>query len=197
MKYSRLIKNQKGFTVIEALIVIGLALAGLALVLSNSTKAGNKSNIKDAVTTASNMVTVVHDNLASSGSFNALTAAVVNGLAVVDAPYTFDGTNIRDPYGNVVTFVGNAAAAGTAPSFVKTFGGATNPISSADCSTFAKGMVSKADIVRIGAAASMTTTNGLAGGGSVYKANAGATPDITALTTGCAATNPMIVMQFH
>ncbi len=197
MKYLRIIKNQKGFTVIEALIVIGLALAGLALVLSNSTKAGNKSNVKDAVTTASNMVTVVHDNLASSGSFNAVTTAVVNGLSVVDAPFTYDGTNIRDPYGNVVNFVGNASTAGTAPTFVMTFGGATNPITSADCSTFAKGIVSKADIVRIGASTSMTTTNGLAGGGSVYKASAGATPDIAALTTGCATTNPQIVMQFH
>ena len=196
MKYMR-IKNQAGFTVIEALIVIGLALAASAVVLALSTKASNKSTVSDAVTTAANIVTTVHDNLASTGSFSAITPAIVNGLAVVDAPFTFDSTNIRDPYGNVVSVVGNAAAAGTAPSFVLTFGGSTNPMSTADCSSFAKGLVSKADIVRIGATASMTTTNGQAGGGSVYKANAGATPDISALTTGCAAVNPQIVMQFH
>jgi type II secretory pathway pseudopilin PulG len=196
MKFKSL-KNQAGFTVIEALIVIGLALAALSLVLTNSTKASNKSTTKDAVTTTANMVTTIRSNMASSGSYNLLSATIVNGLAVVSEPLTFDGTNIRDNYGNIMNFVGNAAAAGTAPSFVVTYGGATNPISKEDCTSFAKGLVSQADIVQIGAQASMTTTNGLAGGGSVYKSGAGATPSIASLTTGCATTNPQIVMQFH
>lgn len=186
--------KQKGLTLVELLISLVVIGAILSAVISRQNKADNKRMANETTATLSNVITTMRSVRAPSGTFNGLSASEVNGMNVIGAPLAWNGTAIIDPWGNPLAFVGNAAAA--APSFVVTIGGTVSPLDKEVCNILATQLVGIADAVNIGASTAITTTNGLIGGGSVYKA-AGGTPNAANLSTGCQATNPVIGLQFR
>jgi hypothetical protein len=141
------------------------------------------------------MASKIRTYFGPAGTYNGITAASVNGMSLVSQPLTWDGTNIRDPWGNIINIVGNAA--GAAPSFVITLGGSTSPLDKEACTGMATGLGNGADTVRAGGTtAAVTTTNGIIGGGNIYKTTAGVL-SVPNLSTGCTDTNPVIGLQFH
>lgn len=133
------------------------------------------------------MVTDIQKNWRRAGSFATVTPAEVNKLSLVRSPLRYDGTNVIDGWGNIMTLNGGPA------SFALTIGGATTPMQQDDCATVVARLESLAAVIRIGADAA--ATGGAVSGGSVYKS--GATITQAGLTDGCSATNPIIAAQFR
>lgn len=186
--------KQAGYGLVE--ILIGLVIVGalIAAVVARQNKADNKRLANDTSATLSNLITTMRSVRAPSGTYNGLASAEVNGMNVVGAPLSWNGTTITDPWGNPLQFVGNAANA--APTFVVTVGGTVTPLDREVCNIIATQLVGIADVMNIGTSTAITTTNGLVGGGSAYK-TAGGTPTAANLATGCQAANPVIAMQMH
>lgn len=189
-------RKQQGFGLVEILIVLVIAGALIAAAIARQGKAENKRLANETAATLSNLVTTVRAFRAPSGTYNGLSATEINNMNVVGQPLSWNSgtTSINDPWGNALAFVGNAA--GAAPTYVVTIGGTTGPLDKEVCNILATTLVNTADVVNIGASTAITTTNGLVGGGSAYK-TAGGTPNAANLSTGCAATNPVIGLQFH
>lgn len=190
------IKNQGGFGLVEILIVLVIAGALIAAAVARSGKADNKRLANETAATISNVITTLRSVRAPSGTYNGLNAAEVNGMNVVGQPLNWNSgaSTITDPWGNATTWTGNAATA--TPSFVVTIGGTVTPLDKEVCNILATTLVNMADVVNIGASTAITSTNGLVGGGQVYK-SAGGTPNASNLSTGCSSTNPVIGLQFH
>lgn len=188
--------RQGGFGLVEILIVLVIVGAMIGAAISRQGKADNKRLANETAATIANLITTLRSVRAPSGTYNGLTSTEVNGINVVSQPLSWNsgGSTINDPWGNPLGFVGNAA--GVAPTFVVTIGGTVNPLDREVCNILATTLVNMADVVNIGASAALTTTNGLVGGGSVYKA-AGAIPNAANLSAGCQATDPTIGLQFH
>lgn len=188
--------KQRGFGLVEILIVLVIAGALIAAAVARSGKADNKRLANETAATLSNVITTLRSVRAPSGTYSALAATEVNNMNVVGQPLTWNsgGSTINDPWGNPTSWTGNAAAA--TPSFVVTIGGTVTPLDKEVCNILATTLVNMADVVNIGTSTAITTTNGLVGGGNVYKA-AGGTPNASNLSTGCASANPVIGLQFH
>ncbi len=179
------LKKQLGFGLIEAMAVLLIVGVGAAVVLNYQAKATATQDTQNAIKSF----------VGSSGSYNGLTGKIVNQLAPVMDPLTFDGTNIKDPNGNIMNWVGNAV--GASASYVATYGGTTKAISSESCAQFASGLGKGADVIIVGGDTTpATTTNGIAGGGFIYKTAAGVV-DPVKLASGCGEANPVIVVQMH
>lgn len=189
-------KSQRGFSLIETMIVLALigTAVGLALVYQSRAQAAQQAN--GTVSAITNMAGKIRTFYAPTGSYAGISGTVVNGMSLVNQPLTWNATatSVMDPWGNAMAFVGNAA--GATPTFVVTIGGTTSALDKEVCNTIASALVNGADAVNIGASTGITTTNGLVGGGSAYKAPGG-TPSATNLSTGCTATNPVIALQYH
>lgn len=188
--------KQRGFGLVEILIVLVIAGALIAAAVARSGKADNKRLANETAATLSNIITTLRSVRAPSGTYNGLSATEVNGMNVVGQPLTWNstGSTINDPWGNATAWVGNAS--GATPTFVVTIGGTVTPLDKEVCNILATTLVNMADVVNVGASTAITTTNGLVGGGSAYK-TAGGTPNASNLSTGCSATNPVIGLQFH
>lgn len=194
MKQFKLKKKQGGFTLLDlgiTIVIVG-AIAG-GIYLQQGKSEGNQG-AQDVATALGNVASKIHRFAGITGTYTALTPAMVNNMISL-APLVFAGGNIVDPWGNTVNVVGNAANA--TPSFVLTAGGATGPLDKETCTTIATQLASKADVVVIAAAATITTANGLAGPvASAYKAAGGALSTAN-LSAGCSAVNPQIAFQFR
>jgi prepilin-type N-terminal cleavage/methylation domain-containing protein len=186
--------KQVGFTLIELMIVLGIIGLMVGSLLVYQSRASSNSQTKDMITAVSNMASKIRTYYQAQGTYNGLSASAINGMALVTSPLTWDGTNIRDAWGNAMQFVGNAS--GAAPSFVITIGGTTSALDKEACTGMTTGLGNAADVVQVGASTAITTTNGLAGGGSAYKTSSG-TISVSNMTTGCGATNPVIALQYH
>jgi type II secretory pathway pseudopilin PulG len=189
-------RSQTGLSLIETMIVLALigTAVGLALVYQSRAQAAQQAIA--TVSALTNMAGKVRTFYAPTGSYTGISGSVINGMSLVNQPLTWNATatSVMDPWGNAMTFVGNAV--GATPTYVITIGGTTSPLDKEVCNTIATAMVSGADAVNIGASASITTTAGVAGGGSAYKL-AGGIPNASNLSVGCQAENPVIALQFH
>lgn len=189
-------RHQGGFNLIETMIVLALigAAVGVALVYQSRAQASQQAN--GTISAVSNIASKLRTFYAPTGSYAGLSGTVVNGMALVMQPLTWNGTasRVMDPWGNAMTIVGNAANA--TPTFVITIGGTTAALDREVCTTVASALVNGADAVRVGAFADITTTDGLVGGGNAYK-SMGGTPSVTDLAAGCQAANPVIALQYH
>jgi prepilin-type N-terminal cleavage/methylation domain-containing protein len=188
-------KKQRGFGLIEVMAVLIIGGIAAAIVLSYQAKANATQETQNALASVQTAMGKVHQFVGSGGTYFGLTGTMVNQLSPVMSPLKFDNTNIRDPNGNIMNWVGNAT--GAAATYVVTYGGATKAISSESCAQFASGMLQGADVIVIGGTTTpVVTTGGLATSGKAYKTAAGVI-DATALAAGCAEPNPVIAIQMH
>lgn len=180
--------RQRGVGIIEVIIYLGIAGAILAGVLYYQSRGEANAGASRAASDLALMAGKIKEYYKPSNSFADVSPANVNQLALVAAPMKWDGTNVIDPFGNPMKMNGSVS------SFAITVGGAAQPLDREVCNSIAVKLASNAQSVRIGTTAD--AASGVISGGSVYKANAGSTPDAVALGTGCTQTSAVIAAQF-
>ncbi len=183
-----------GFSLIELIIVLAIIAASVALILDRQNKAQESNRSNDTVQAVSYMVSKIKTFYASSGSYSGLSAAVINGMSLLNQPLKWDGASILDAWNNPLGVSGNAIAA--TPSFALSIGGSVNPLSKETCSALATALAAGADVVNVGGASDVQLNAGVVSGGSVYKSAAGVLT-VANVASGCSATNPQIALQFH
>lgn len=180
-------RKQTGWGLLETIIVIGIVGGLLAYIVSNQTRADNGvagNKLAEGTTT---MVAGIKKRLVPSRTYAALSASWLNSNGLVVEPFTWDGTNVKDPFGNSVNLTG------VTTTFALTIGG-TEQVPQDVCSTFASTMAPNATNINLGAAA--TVSNGAVSGGTAYKTAANTDPVGTALSN-CSATSNVIALQFR
>ena len=183
-----------GFSLIELIIVLAIIAASVALILDRQNKAQESNRSNDTVQAVSYMVSKIKTFYASSGSYSGLSAAVINGMSLLNQPLKWDGASILDAWNNPLGVSGNAIAA--TPSFALSIGGSVNPLSKETCSALATALAAGADVVHVGGASDVQLNAGVVSGGSVYKSAAGVLT-VANVASGCSAANPQIALQFH
>jgi|JI8StandDraft_2_1071088.scaffolds.fasta_scaffold02979_8 prepilin-type N-terminal cleavage/methylation domain-containing protein len=168
-KPKRSARRQAGLTLTESLLV--LAVAGLIAVVAyggykvaNSDVQANDLG-RGAVTLAGQIKRVNF-----SAGYASVSPATVKDL--VPAGWKYDGTNVKDNFGNTVGLSGSAS------SFAMVF----SDMSATDCQKVVSQFEGVATKVHIGADAAGAA--GVVSGGNVYKA-ANGTITAAALATGC------------
>ena len=182
-------KKQRGMTLIE--VMIGLGIFGLILgaVLYYQTRAENSQRANQQATDLAQIASKVKTYYGPSNSYSALSAASINNMALINAPMKYDGTNVIDAFGNAMTITGATRT------FAITVGGSTAALDKEVCTSIATKLAANALVINVGSAAAAAT--GAVSGGSVYKASASATPNAANLATGCAEASPIIAAQFN
>lgn len=182
-------RSQRGMTLIE--VMIGLGIFGLILgaVLYYQTRAENSQKANQQATDVAQIASKVKTYYGPSNSYAGLNAAAINNMALINPPMKYDGTNVIDAFGNTMTVTGATRT------FALTIGGSTAALDKEVCTSIASKLAANANVINVGAAAAAAT--GAVSGGNVYKANAAATPSATNLATGCAETSPVIAVQFN
>ncbi|SFF31968.1 prepilin-type N-terminal cleavage/methylation domain-containing protein [Paracidovorax wautersii] len=188
VRVSRLaMRGQRGFALGElllALAVVGIIVAGLFVTFTGLRGTVGANDVGDKIMM---MVADIQKNWRTSNSFATVSAAEINKLSLIRSPLNYDGTNLKDGWGNVMSINGSAT------SFALTIGGSTFPIQQDDCASLVARLSPVANAIRIGADAA--AAGGAISGGSLYKS--GATITQSGLTTGCSASNPIIAAQFR
>lgn len=181
-------KKQKGFTLIEIMIAMGIIGAAVAVVLYYQSKAESASKVTDTTTAVTTMISKIKTIYGSSG-YTTLSATAVNGMSIITQPLKWDGTSaVLDSWGNAMSLNGSAS------SFALTLGGATSAITKDECVTLATNLANSAKLVSVGA---VTAASGAISGGKAYKDATGALSIANlADPAGCGATSPVVGLQF-
>lgn len=183
----------RGFALNELLFTVSI----ISLVAAMG--AGVYSGLRDTVSAeeqAQRMVDMAADVRRylgkAQGSYTGLTPAMANGLGLIKPPMRWDGTAIRDRWGNVFDIYGTGPLI-----FSMTAGGATAPMRPSDCAAMATKLANAAWTVRVGATVTITKSganDGTLAGGSAYKGGANLTQ--ANLTAGCAEANTVVGAMF-
>jgi prepilin-type N-terminal cleavage/methylation domain-containing protein len=179
--------KQRGFTLIEIIIAIGIIGSATALVLYYQSRAETSQKANAIAGDVAMVASKIKQYFGASGTYTGLTAETLNQMNVMPKGFTFVDPNMIDPLGNAMSINGAAAT------FALTIGGATGPLDKEACASIASKLADNAQSIRVGAA---TAAAGVISGGSIYKA-VGGTPDAALLGTGCNAANPVIAVQFR
>jgi prepilin-type N-terminal cleavage/methylation domain-containing protein len=188
----------RGFSLIELIIVLAIVAGGIALILHRQAKTEEATRVSDEVQSISFMVSKIKSFFASTGSYETLTSSTPIQMSLLNAPLKLSGTDrIVDAWGNSVEILGNAA--GASPSFAVTIGGAS--MGRDTCAALASALAGGADSVSVGQVSALsalagTAASGTISGGSVYKSSSNVT-NIQNLGLGCSSANAFIGLQFH
>lgn len=180
-------RKQRGIGLLEIIIAVGIIGGIAAYVVYNQTRAEAGVNALQVSQGTTSMVTGIKKLLGPSKNFGALTPGWLNSNGLVIEPYRFDGTNVKDPYGNTVVF------SGATTTFALSIGGAQQ-LPNEVCSTFASTLGTNAQAIHIGSAAAVTA--GAAGGGTAYKTAGNPALNGAALSE-CGTTGTVVAMSFQ
>lgn len=187
-------KTQKGFTLIEIIIVLALMAAAIGMYFGYQ-KFAIASQERNATTTSLvAMASKIRDlQRYAGGGYTGFTSGVVNSAGLVDQPVKWDGTVLREPRGGWVDVRGATGSFSIRMNFDK------YPSSEAReaCVSTAQAFAASADIVVVGGTWLINGTGGVATGGTTYKAADGTRASMDALIAGCTATTVGVVAQFH
>jgi prepilin-type N-terminal cleavage/methylation domain-containing protein len=187
-------KLERGFSLIELIIVLAIIAASVALILDRQSKAQESNKSNDTVQAVSYMVSKIKTFYSSSGSYTGLSASVINGMSLLNQPLKWDGANILDAWNNPLGVSGNLVT-GT-PSFALSIGGSVNALNKETCAALATALASGADVVNVGSGTDVQISSGVVSGGSIYKSSSG-TLTVGNVATGCSLPNAVIGLQFH
>jgi Tfp pilus assembly protein PilE len=167
--------NSAGFALGEMLLAVAIVavLVGIGAVVYGNLRAGITAD--DQASKTISLAAEIQKNYRNAGTYMTLSAAEVNKLLLVQKPLKFDGTNVLDAYGNVMTISGGTNT------FAISMGGITNAISNSDCATIANRLATVAWFV--------------SGGGNLFKQ--GKTINQSNLAAGCSEANTIIAASFR
>jgi type II secretory pathway pseudopilin PulG len=184
--------NSAGFALGEMLLAVAIVavLVGIGAVVYGNLRAGITAD--DQASKTISLAAEIQKNYRNAGTYMTLSAAEVNKLLLVQKPLKFDGTNVLDAYGNVMTISGGTNT------FAISMGGITNAISNSDCATIANRLATVAWFVTVGFGAGVGTGAGagqVSGGGNLFKQ--GKTINQSNLAAGCSEANTIIAASFR
>ena len=107
MKVSNM-KRQKGFTITELMLVLGVAAVIIAAAFMGYKTLSSNNTDNQNMSATINLVVAVKNKWQGVGSYAAITSAGVNTAGLVSKPLTWDGTNINNAYNKTIVFVGVA-----------------------------------------------------------------------------------------
>jgi len=186
------VRQQKGFTLIEVLVVLAIAGAALAGVLVFQANAESRNRVNNTINAVINTVGNVKSIYASAGSYATVTSANLVNAGVVTPPFTISGTTILDPWGGTVT------VGGSGPFFGMSFLAPDNET----CVRLVSALASNAVRVTVHTAAqaftaAATTPAAFMATGTVVKADASTAYDPVSAATGCGAAAAHIGLVFR
>jgi len=190
--------HQRGFSLIELIIVLAIIAGGIALILYRQSKTEEATRVSDEVQSVSFMVSKIKSFFAATGSYETLNTATPIQMSLLTPPLKLNGADhILDAFGNSVELQGNAS--GASPSFAITIGGGS--MGRDTCAALASALAGGADVVTVGqvnalSASSGTPNSGTLSAGSVYKSLT-TSPNIQNLGSGCSSASAVIGLQFH
>jgi len=180
-------KSMHGFTMIEIMIAIVIMALGAVAVLYYQSRTQATQTANNIVTDVTMLVGKTRAAFRPTNSFALVSPTTISQY--VPSPMQVSSGNLIDELGNT------GAINGAASSFAIVVGGTTNPLTAEQCSIIATGLANSAVAINVGASGAATAASGAVSGGSAYKA-AGGVPNPANLQTGCAATSPVVAMQF-
>lgn len=117
-RLSRKRKGQRGFTLVEVIIVLAIVGVALAGVLVLQGQAEERNRITQVITALNAMAGTTRAVFAPANTFTAVTATNLINAGVVVPPFTVAGTAVNDPWGGGMTVGGSPSFFGfsvTAP----------------------------------------------------------------------------------
>ena len=171
------IKRNKGFTLIEVLIVLGIAaiVAAAAYFTYNSVRTTNDAN--EEIRNLDIIRSGIQNMYASQRDYTGLTLALVSNSGIVPSNLVGAGTGaIQNKWGNAYTITATGPDSGPSKSF-----GVTTTVPKNACEKVSQGLVAAWDYVDVN--------------GEVARPWATNTPvDATSILTGCSAGGATVVL---
>jgi len=185
--------GQKGFTLIEVLVVLAIAGVALAGVLVFQANAESRNRANDTIAALTSMVSDVRTAFRPANRYSGVSEAALVQAGVVDSPFAASGTAILDPWGNDTVAVGGS---------VPFFGISFQVPDRETCMRVVAALAPSADRITVHTTAqsftgTATTAEGFMTAGTVVKVNATSAYDPAQAALGCAAATTFVGFAFR
>ena len=185
-------RKQKGFTLVEVIVVLAIVGVALAGVLVYQSMAENRNRTNNTINAVITMVGNVKSVFAAANSYAAVTSANLVNAGIPMTPFTTSGTTILDPWGNTMVVGGSGPF----------FGFGIRAPDSQTCIALVSSLAQSAVRVTVHTAApafsaAATTPVAFLGTGTVVKADASSAYDPVAAATGCGGATAHIGLVFR
>lgn len=176
------VRIQRGVTITEAMLAIGISALMIASVLGVYKVTRADVGVDELAGSTVKLVADIQSVFGATGGYAPVNAANISGAGLVPPGWRYDGANLKDNRGNTVVVT---SAAG---SFALVFG----ELAASDCSKAAVRLEGIATSIRVGTTADSAA--GVISGGSVFKDTTGAISGAN-LATGCGQDSRKIAVQ--
>lgn len=173
MKHQAIVSRnkQQGFTLIELMIVLGIAALIVAGVITMYLKSSSSQKVNDETTNLNTIVSGVRNLYSTSSNYVGLTTAVVVNAKIPPAKLV-NGTTINNAFGGQVNIAPASISGGTNNAFTV----ALTQVGSEECTKMVPATVRSFDKVAVGATVLTPASNA---GAIVTACNAAAAQTIT------------------
>lgn len=172
-------KSQKGLSLVEIILALGIVGGVAATAVAIAGRADSAAKRNEATTALSEMVSTVKSTFGPSGTFAQVTPQNIIRAGILMSPFKQQGTTdvIDSPWGGTLT------AAGDTSKFAFVLDKVNDQQT---CINLANTVARFATKVHVGAEA-VSNATGTVSGGSVYKKNASSALNAGNLAVGCQA----------